>query len=113
MRKCTLRIYHESFRSHTALHYSPVFPCSSARPNVYGCKHPTASVNHKQLTQEEIEEAEKAQEQLLKDLTHKMTISQSKNSAAIHDLVDESDIENWSTEENDIRDSRQGWFLFE
>ncbi|KAE9554648.1 hypothetical protein FO519_002135 [Halicephalobus sp. NKZ332] len=76
-------------------------------PNVYGCKHSTASVSNKQLTQEEIEETEKAQEQLLKDLTHKMIISQSKNSAAIHDLVDESDIENWSTEDNENRDSRQ------
>ena len=52
------------------------------------------------------EEMEKAQEQLLKDLTHKMLINQSKANNAITDLVDESDIDKW--EETDVRENRQG-----
>lgn len=72
-----------------------------------------ASVAHSPLTEKEIAEAEDAQEQLLKDLTHKMLISQPKGNVAIHDLVDESDIENWSMEENEMRDARQGLSFFD
>uniref|UniRef100_A0AC35G151 BEACH-type PH domain-containing protein n=1 Tax=Panagrolaimus sp. PS1159 TaxID=55785 RepID=A0AC35G151_9BILA len=77
-------------------------------PNVYGCRHSMSSLANKAPEDEEMtEEMEKAQEQLLKDLTHKMLISQSKANTAINDLVDESDIDKWGMEENDIRENRQ------
>lgn len=60
---------------------------------------------------ETTEEMERVQEQLLKDLTHKMLINQSKANTAINDLVDESDIDKWGTEESDVRENRQGLFF--
>jgi neurobeachin len=40
-------------------------------PNAYGCKHSMASIK-KVLDEKETEELEKAREELLKELTHKM-----------------------------------------
>uniref|UniRef100_A0A914C7G9 Neurobeachin n=1 Tax=Acrobeloides nanus TaxID=290746 RepID=A0A914C7G9_9BILA len=77
-------------------------------PNAYGCKHSMASIK-KVLDEKETEELEKAREELLKELTHKMIIStgQPKTSQVLNELVDESDIEKWASEENDLRDTRQ------
>uniref|UniRef100_A0AC34GP20 BEACH-type PH domain-containing protein n=1 Tax=Panagrolaimus sp. ES5 TaxID=591445 RepID=A0AC34GP20_9BILA len=78
-------------------------------PNVYGCRHSMSSIANKVVPEgdETTEEMEKAQEQLLKDLTHKMLINQSKANTAINDLVDESDIDKWGMEESEIRENRQ------
>uniref|UniRef100_A0A7E4V5F5 BEACH-type PH domain-containing protein n=1 Tax=Panagrellus redivivus TaxID=6233 RepID=A0A7E4V5F5_PANRE len=76
-------------------------------PNVYGCRQTLASLTEKPATDENAEELEKAQEQLLKDLSHKMLISQPKPNVAITDIVDESDIDKWALEDAELRDVRQ------
>uniref|UniRef100_A0A915DUB9 Neurobeachin n=1 Tax=Ditylenchus dipsaci TaxID=166011 RepID=A0A915DUB9_9BILA len=83
-------------------------------PNVYGgCRHSMAML--KTAVENGGIEADKAHEQLLKDLAHRMACylhgffvqeNVPQNRATLNELVDESDIEKWASEENDLRAQR-------